>query len=101
MSAILTDKPKSSTDNPLGIVLPGKVQRREDDPPSPSHNGTDKTKETGYVSARDATAAKRCDVTQHSQLCHSMANISVTDISRMFLLALTVSYIATFKNCLP
>ena len=35
ISAILTDKPKLSTDIPLGIVLSGQAQRREGNTPSP------------------------------------------------------------------
>ena len=48
--AILTDKPKSSTDIPLGIVLSGQAQRREDNPSSPIPNNTDKSKPKRYVS---------------------------------------------------
>ena len=43
ISPILTDKPKSSKNIHLRIVLSRHAQRREDDPPSSVPNDTDKT----------------------------------------------------------
>ena len=45
ISAILTDKPKSSTDIHLEIVFSRQAQRREDNPPSPLVNDTEITKQ--------------------------------------------------------
>ena len=49
ISAILTDKSKSSTDSLLGIVLSLHVQRCKDSPPSSIQNDTDKSKQIQYV----------------------------------------------------
>ena len=49
ISAILTDKPRSSIDILLGRVLLGQVQRRDDNPPSVIPNNTDKSKQKELV----------------------------------------------------
>ena len=45
ISAILTDKSKSSTDSLLGIVLSLHAKRRKDNPNSSIQNDTDKSKQ--------------------------------------------------------
>ena len=57
ISAILIDKPKSSSDNPLGVVLSEQAEGHEDNQPSRVLNDTDKTKQKRYVSDRGKTGA--------------------------------------------